>query len=350
MAVVLALSVNRSAMIRPNLFLTVFTVLAALSLVVSVRGDAGLGAVLRCVRLGGFLSVLWLLSPWWGRPDLLIARCHFRALLVVCASVILGAVVAPPYAFSVQDRLSGALWPIWPTGVAHFAALVAGSAVVSWFSGSLAPRRAALLAITGVTMVLLARTRMAMVGLVVGVSVSALTLLLVRRRVRQVAIVVLAVLPLAAVVLAPAVSAWFTRGQTSQEITTLTGRRHVWDLLLSAPRSGFTQWFGHGLSDKGFQGLSIDNSWLAIYQDQGLVGVILVGLVTVLLLVWAAYRGPGPARALAVFIVVFATIDSYTEVGLGDASPYLLDLAVAASLLMSDRRSQDIAVPPSDSA
>ena len=41
--------------------------------------------------------------------------------------------------------------------------------------------------------------------------------------------------------------------------------------------------------------------------------------------------------AVAVFLVVYCTIASFTETGLGDASPYVLDLAVAASLLAVPR-------------
>ena len=341
-ALLLALTLNRSLVFRPNLFLSLFTALAALSAMTSVRGTAGAGGILRCVRLVLFLIVLWLLTPWWGRRDLLIARSHLRALLIVCGTVIVGVVVAPSHAFAVHGRLGGALWPIWPTAVAHFAAVAAGIGVVSWFSGVMAGRQAALLGSAGITMVLLTQTRVAMVSLVAGLTTSALTLFLGRRRVRRVATFALIVVPVAAIALAPAFSAWFTRGQTAEEISGLTGRRQVWEMLLSAPRSAFNHWFGYGLSDKGFAGLSIDNSWLAIYQDQGLVGVILVGCILVALLVMVAFRRAGPARALAIFIIVFAAVDSYTEVGLGDASPYLLDLAVAASLLAPERDSDPV--------
>ena len=55
----------------------------------------------------------------------------------------------------------------------------------------------------------------------------------------------------------------------------------------------------------------------------------------VLLLLAAVTHVRGPRRALALFIIVYAIVASVTETGLGDASPYLLDLAVAASLLAS---------------
>ena len=38
------------------------------------------GTILRTFRLGGFVTCLWLLTPWWGRRDLLLVRCHLTAL------------------------------------------------------------------------------------------------------------------------------------------------------------------------------------------------------------------------------------------------------------------------------
>jgi hypothetical protein len=48
----------------------------------------------------------------------------------------------------------------------------------------------------------------------------------------------------------------------------------------------------------------------------------------------AYFQPRGSRRALALFLVTYALVASFTEVGFTDASPYLLDLAVAASLLM----------------
>ncbi len=336
-AVLLALTLNPRLLIRPNLVLALYLLLAAVSLMASIRGTAGVGALFRCARLTAFLGVLWLLTPWWGRRDLLLARCHLRTLVGVCASVVLGLIIAPSAARSVDGRLSGALWPIWPTAVAHYAALMAGMAIVLWLSRSMAGTRAAVLGAGGFAMVVLSHTRVASVALVTGVICAGLTLLVARRRARRVLIVGLLVAPLAAVVLAPTLSAYLTRGQTAEEISDLTGRKQVWELIIEAPRSTFDRWFGSGLSDKSFQGRPIDNGWLAAYQDQGFVGVAIVGCIAFFLLVAPAFRPTGTARALAVFIIVYCLIDSYTEVGIADASPYMLDLVVAASLLAADR-------------
>jgi len=51
----------------------------------------------------------------------------------------------------------------------------------------------------------------------------------------------------------------------------------------------------------------------------------------------AATRPRGPCLAVAIFLIVYCMVASWTEVGLGDVSPYVLDLAVAASLLATPR-------------
>jgi hypothetical protein len=98
--------------------------------------------------------------------------------------------------------------------------------------------------------------------------------------------------------------------------------------------------FGVGLTNKSFNGLPIDSSWLSVYHEQGLVGVTLVALFLLTLLIVAALRPPSPERACAVFLIIYCVVSSYTESGLGDASPYLLHLAIAAGLLARPIRVQ----------
>ena len=99
--------------------------------------------------------------------------------------------------------------------------------------------------------------------------------------------------------------------------------------------------FGSGLSNDAVNGspnaaengLPIDSSWISIYQDQGIVGEVLVGAIFLLLLVLAFTRARGPTRALALYLIIYCLIAGFSESGLGGASQYLLDLTVAASLL-----------------
>ncbi len=344
-AFVLALGVNRRMAVRANLVLGLATLLAVTALIASLRGLAGAGALLRCGRLFAFLGVLWLLTPWWGRRDLLIARAHLQALLYVCASVLVGLVVAPGLALSGGEghRLIGVVWAIPAPQVAEYAALVTGMTASLWATGRLAASTAALAVSVGVAMVIASQTRTALVALVVGTAASALVTCCARRRVRRAVAVAVVVLPLLLLAAAPLVARWFQKGQSSAEIAGLTGRRQVWDALLAEPRSALERGIGSGLSDKSFDGLSIDSTWLAVYLDEGLVGVAIVAL-TLGYLVVAATRHPDPSqRSLAMFLAVYCVVASYTEVGLGDASPYLLTAVATASLVTGPSRARRVA-------
>lgn len=344
-ALLLALSLNRRLDIRPNVVLALATVLGGIALAVSLLGGAGVGAVIRSVRLLGFLAVLWLLTPWWGRRDLLLVRCHLRALIVVCGTVLLGLLIHPSVALSGsgQHRLVGIIWPIPAPQVAEYAAVAAGMAIILWLSGRMHRTTALLLAGTGSVMVLATQTRTALIAFVVAVIFGAATLFVTRARVRRVVAIAVIVIPIAAIVLLPAFSVWFDRHQSNTERSGLTGRKQVWDALLAAPRPEFNRWFGFGLSDKSFGGLSIDSTWLAIYQDEGLIGDAIVAVTLGILLIAPSFQPPGAARAVATFLVVYCVISSYTEVGLGDASPYVLSIVVAASLVASGRRRGQLA-------
>ncbi len=335
-ALILAVSINRRALVRPNLFLLFMTILCVTSVMMSVRGYFALGSSIRAFRLVGMVAVLWMLTPWWGRRDLLLLRYHRRALSVVLAVVLLGIVLVPGTAFSQGGggRLGGAIWPVPPTQVAHYAAVLAGTTIVLWFAGLVKPRSAAIVTGLGVVILLLTHTRTALIGLLVGVLVAGLSLFLSRRRVRKALAVTAVVACLAALSFAPFLGAWFNRGESKGELTGLSGRTQVWTALLAQPRTEVNTLFGYGMSNDSFNGLPIDSSWYSTYLDQGLVGDVIDGAVLLLLFLLAAFSPRGPRRAIALFLVVYCLVASFTETGLGEASPYLLDLAVAMSVLM----------------
>ena len=335
LAFLLALAVNRKLIVRPNIFLVLATVLAVAAFMVSIRDEVSvIGSDYRAIRLLVFVATLWLLTPWWGRKDMFLLRCQLRALGLVLGSVLLGFAIAPGKAFSFQGRLGGDIWPIPATQVAHYAAVAAGLTAVLWFSGLVRRNIAILVFCGGVGILVLTHTRTALIALLAGILVAGLSLFTGRKRVRNVFAIVLAVLLLSGVVLLPALTHWFSRGQSTQEITQLTGRTVVWSELVNAPRPEDNVIFGQGLSNDSFNGLPIDNSWLAVYQDQGILGDVLCGLIMLSLLLIAAFRPRGPARALALFLLVYCLIASFTETGLGGASTYMLDLTIAASLLV----------------
>jgi hypothetical protein len=84
----------------------------------------------------------------------------------------------------------------------------------------------------------------------------------------------------------------------------------------------------------GVNGLPIDSSWVSTYQNQGIVGWVIEGIIFLVLILTALLRPRGPTRALALFLIAYSLFSSYTETGMGEPSIYLLDLTLAASLLV----------------
>ena len=338
-AVILVLSINPRLRIRPNWFLGLYTVLAISSLMMSVR-FVGIGTDFRSFRFIAFLFVLWLLTPWWGRRDLLFVRSQIWFLCLVVSSVVLGLFLWPGKALP-EGRLSGTIWPIWATQVAHFAGELAGLVILLWLCRLLSPRRALVIAFPALIVCVLTHTRTALLAMIVGLLVAGLSLVLARRRVRRFFATGLIVLVVVALPLAPLLTHWLTRGESTQGLTSLTGRTVAWSAVLSSNRPLPNVIFGSGLSNDAvnvasnpaLNGLSIDSSWISIYQDQGIFGDVLVGAVLLLLLLTTLSRARGPTRAVALFLIVYCMIAGISESGLGSVSPYLLDLTVAASLI-----------------
>lgn len=340
----LALALNPRIRVQPSPYLLLMSLLLVVSVASSVRLESGSGALFRCFRLAVFLATLWLLSRWW-RGNLTFVRYHIRSLAAVLLTVLIGLAVSPGTALSEQShgRLTGTLWPIPPPQVAQYAAVVVGLTIVLWLTRSTDGRSAAWIVAPAIGIFLLSHTRTATIGLVAALVAVGCTLILSNARARRALVVTAVFGGVVAVTLRPAIQAWWTRGQDAEMLGSLTGRRAVWDGLLAQDRSLTQQMLGVGLTNKGFNGLPIDSSWLSIYNDQGFVGAAIVAAMLVGLLVAAALRPPSPARACAVFLILYCAIVSYTEAGLGDASPYLLHLAVATSLL--SRAAPTAAVP-----
>jgi hypothetical protein len=333
LAFLLALMANPGGVIRPNVFLVLLSALAIVALMVSIHNQFMLGSTFRASRLIGFVTVLWLLTPWWGRSDFVLLRSHIWCLRIVLGTVLVGAVLAPGSAFSYEGRLSGALWPMPPTQVAHYAAVLLGCTVVLWFGGAVRGRTALLTLFAAGAALVGAHTRTALLALTIGLVLAAGSMFIGHARVRRTAAALTVGALIAASLFAPLIVDWFWRGQSSEEATQLTGRTKVWTEILGLDRSWWGDVFGSGLSNKSFNGLSIDSNWLAVYLDQGWFGIAIDAALLLLLIFLAATHQRGIRRAVALFMITYCLVASITETGLGDASPYLLDLVVAASLL-----------------
>ncbi len=332
-ALLLALSVNRRQIIRPNVFLCLVSLLVVEALITSLQAQH-FGTIYRTFRLAGFVATLWMLTPWWGRRDLLLIRTHLRVMSVVLGSVLAGLLISPGSALG-GGRLAGALWPTPPPQVAQFAAVSLGLVVVLWLSG-LARGRITLLTVAAAGFILLmTHTRTALIAMAAGILVAGLSLFTANARVRKAFAIGGIVVSIGAITLSAVVTTWLARGQGTQQLTELTGRTNVWSDVLSTPRNWFEVIFGFGLSNKAFNGLPIDSNWLSSYFDLGLLGVIICATMLLFLLVAAYFQPRGAPRALALFLVTYCLVASFTETGFGDASTYLLELTLAASLLVS---------------
>jgi hypothetical protein len=331
-ALLVALTVNRRIVVRPNVFLWLVSLFAIQAILMSLEAKS-FGAVYRTFRLTEFVAVLWLLTPWWGRRDLLLVRCHLVALAVILSSVLLGLLVAPGAAMA-QGRLQGVIYVLPTTQVAHYTAIMLGLVVVLWFGGQVRGRAILPVVVAAVTMLILTHTRTALVAVVAGILVAGLSLIVVKARVRKFFMAISVVVSIAIMTLSSVVITWLARGEGTQQLNELSGRTKVWGPLLAFPRDRFQMIFGFGLSNSAFEGLPVDSNWLASYQEQGLFGVAVCAAILLFLLVTAYFQPRGVHRALALFLVTYCVVASYTEVGFTNVSMYLLDLYLAASLLV----------------
>jgi hypothetical protein len=333
-ALIVALTLNRRMLIRPNVFLVLATLLAVAAIVSAVHPDGHVpGTLYRTARLLGFVATLWLLSPWWGRRDLLLLRCQLWALGVALASVLLGLLLAPGRALA-DGRLSGEFWPLPPTDVADLAAVLVGLVFVLWLCRLVQGRVALTVTVIGGGLLLLTHSRVALLAMLAGILVGGLSVFTTRARARWMFGAAAVVASLAVTAFSSALTTWLVRGQSASQLEDLTGRTSVWGMVVRAPRDTFQVLFGFGLSNKSFNGLPVDSNWLGAYLDLGMVGVVLSATLLLFVLIAAYFQPSGARRALALFLVTYLLISSFTETGLSDASTALLELALAASLLL----------------
>jgi hypothetical protein len=334
-ALLIALTINRKLAIRPNVFMLLATLLALECVFTAFGADYPKGTWIRTIRFVLFVVTLWLTTPYWGHDKMLLARNHQKILFLIVCSSIAGWLIAPHKALN-SGRFNGTIWPIDATQLAHYAAVCTGITVIFWFGALIRGRIAAIMVSCSFAVLLLTHTRTAILAMIVGLMVAGASMLPASARVRRTFLIAGAVAGAGYVTLASVVTTWLARGQSAQEVSNLTGRTAFWAPLLAYPRNNFEKIFGFGVSNGSFNGLPIDSNWLESYQDQGLFGDTICGLILLFLAVALFIQARGVDRAIGLFLVVYVFIASFTEDGITNASPYLLDVAVAASLLLPD--------------
>lgn len=332
LALIVALSANRRLIVRPNVFCCLVTLLVAEAILTALQPQH-FGTIYRTFRFAEFAAGLWLLTPWWGRRDLLLVRTHLIVLTVALGTVILGLLVMPGHALS-GGRLGGVLWDIPATEVAHYAAVIAGSMVVLWLGGMVRGRLAFSAAVAGTVMIVLSHTRTALVAMVAALLIAGLSLITARARVRRFFVSAGVIISIGIMTAGSVAATWLARGQDAQQLASLTGRTDFWSMVLNLPRDRFQEIFGFGVSNGSVNGLPIDSTWLVAYLEQGLFGVVVCVIILLFLLVAAFFQPASTRRALALYLITYSLIASFTQVGFVNPTTYLLELTLAASLLM----------------
>jgi hypothetical protein len=333
LALLLVLSANPKLKLRPNVFLCIVGLLVFDGILTASIQLNHLGTVYRTFRFVEFLAVLWLLTPWWNRSDLMLFRWHLRLLYILLIVTAVGIPLSPGKAFQYGGRLGGTLWPIAPTQLAEYAAIAAGLTILLWIGHSLSGR-AAIVGVTFSTLILLlTHTRTALLGLCVGIIVAGMSIFVVNARVRRFFGWTALIASMIIVTAAGFITTWLARGESTAGLATLTGRTNFWALVLNEPRNLFQEIFGFGITNASIQGLPIDSNWLSSYQQQGIFGVCACALMVIFLIVAAFFHVPGLRRAAALFLVTYCLLASFTEDAFEAPSGYLLHLFIAASLL-----------------
>lgn len=332
LALLFALTCNKKIAIRPSFFMILVSLLALECVIPALAAEYPFGTSYRTVRFLVFVIVMWLLTPYWGREDMLLVRCHLKTLVLIVIFQVIGLLISPGR--TLGNRFEGIIWPIYGTQVAHYMGILLGIVIIFWFCGEIGTKAALVLVPTAAIMLTLTHTRTALVGCLAGILVAGISLITVMPRVRKVFTTVIVVVGTAWLTASSFIVSWMTRGESSKQLATLSGRTNFWGPLLAYPRTHFQEIFGFGLGNGSFNGLPIDGNWMISYEQQGLWGVTICALIIIFLYASSSFAPRGPKRALALFFITYCLIASYTEDGFTEPTTYMLDIFLAASLLV----------------
>jgi len=337
-ALALAVLWNRAMLIRPDLILSLFSLLAVAGLASGVFADSGTG-VSRSARLILVIATLWILTRAWSDP-LALVRTTIWYCLGIVGLVLLGVVVTGGNALNRDHgRLPNVIWAMPPTAVTNYISIGLGLLVCLWMSGLISGQTIGIVAPLTSIVILFAHGRTGIAAMIAGLLMAGGSAYLGNRRAGRFVGGVVAIGCIGTVLAGPLLVWYLERGQSGR-LSQLSGRQKVWDQLLAVHRPLGEQIFGLGLTDKSFNGHPIDNSWLAVYQDQGILGVAIFTVIFLALVLTVIASPPSPRRIVAVFSVTFLLATSYTENGFGDVGVELLLAVLVGALVNSAHRAE----------
>jgi O-antigen ligase len=313
-------------------------------------------AFLRAARMAMVVAVPALLWKWLiGDPEGFL-RVHRRAHVLLAASVLGGLLLGGAAAwefgipFGQGGRLQGILPPITAVRVGEVGAILGGLGLIGVAFRRIRPMPGLALALMGLGLIALSHTRTAAGGIAIGLVAASLSVAQSRQGRR--ALTIMFLLLLAGAVFADPIRSWVLREQSPEQFATLTGRWAAWESVVQKEVSPDEVLLGHGLGSKTItlepdtlpqpwleiqRVRPIDNGWLSVYWESGLVGVVLILLALAAAFVFA-WRAPTLyVRAACVYLLVLVTVASLLETGLSDTSSLTLHVLVAAGAAYGDR-------------
>jgi hypothetical protein len=309
-----------------------------------------LGPLTRLLRmLIGLLMLFLLWGPLIQRPERLI-RAHLIAHVLLGLTVVLSLVYRPSEAWRPLSslgsgfRLQGVIVPMLPPRVGEVGAIMAGLALIALLARRLPVLPAGAVIAAGTILVVLSKTRTAAAAVAFGLVLA----LFLTRKTWFGRLLTLCVPGLVGLLFLsiPSLHTWLLRGQSTKMISSLSGRTTSWQYVVDEQVSLQTAIIGHGLGNKrvlltrgegNIDVMAIDNSWLSLYWETGLMAVTIVGIA--MIVAWVSVlRAPTPyVRACGALLMGYVTAASLNETGLSDLSSMTLHLLVAAAVCDSDR-------------
>jgi Na+-translocating ferredoxin:NAD+ oxidoreductase RnfD subunit len=312
-----------------------------------------MGPLIRLARfLIGLVFVFLLWRPLVQVPERLV-RAHLWAHLLLAATVVLSLAYAPSQAWrplsslGTGSRLQGVIIPMLPPRVGEVGAILLGLALIGLLCRKVSALPAVALIGLGGVLIAASRTRTSAAALVFGLVVA----LVITRKTwagRIASFAVPALIGLAFLTIG-SLHTWLLRGQGTKQISSLSGRTTSWQAVIDEKVSTQTAIIGHGLGNKrvlltrgegDVDVMAIDNSWLGLYWETGLLAVAIVAVA--LIVAWiSVLRAPTPyIRASGALLLGYVTVASLNESGLSDLSSMTVHLLVAAAICDADRLRQ----------
>ncbi|TCC65940.1 hypothetical protein E0H73_03160 [Kribbella pittospori] len=309
-----------------------------------------LGPLTRLARfMIGLILVFLLWRPLVQVPERLV-RAHLWAHVLLAATVVASLAYAPSQAWRPLSslgtgyRLQGVIIPMLPPRVGEVGAILFGLALLGLLCRKLSMIPSVGLMGLGVVLVAASRTRTSAAAIALGLVIA----LIITRKTWAGRIASLAVPGLIGIAFLTigSLHTWVLRGQGTQQISSLSGRTTSWQAVLDEKVSIQTAIIGHGLGNKrvllrrgegDIDVMAIDNSWLGLYWETGLLAVTIVAIA--LILAWVSVlRAPTPyIRACGALLLGYVTAASLNESGLSDLSSMTVHLLVAAAICDADR-------------